>query len=138
MKRVIVPKQHSGDYEVGKGRPPQRTRWKPGQSGNPKGRPKGTRSLATVFYQVLNRIIEIRENGKTRKITAREGIAMQLVHQALKGDTKAVTFLLAKEPEISRVAERLDVKRTQFEVKFSTVKEGAEFYDRMLRGEHDG
>jgi Family of unknown function (DUF5681) len=125
MKRVKIPP--SGDYEVGKGRPPQRTRWKPGQSGNPKGRPKGARSLATIFHQALNQKIEIREKGKTRKITAIEGMAKQLVHQALKGDIKAVAFLLAKEPEISQAAERLNV--TKIEHVKLTPEEALEFYN---------
>ena len=33
-------------YEVGYGRPPQHTQFRPGQSGNPAGRRKGVRNLA--------------------------------------------------------------------------------------------
>ena len=42
------------DYNVGKGKPPKSTRFKPGQSGNPKGRPKGRKNLKTELDEVLN------------------------------------------------------------------------------------
>jgi hypothetical protein len=88
MKRVIVPKQHSGDYEVGKGRPPQRTRWKPGQSGNPKGRPKGVKNLNTILIETLGQKIEVRVKGKTRKITVLEGIVMKFLQQGLTATSR--------------------------------------------------
>ena len=42
MRKKNSPRRQSRNYEVGWGRPPQASRWRPGQSGNPKGRPKGT------------------------------------------------------------------------------------------------
>jgi hypothetical protein len=98
---------HSGTYNVGKGRPPQGTRWKPGQSGNPKGRPKGAKNLMTIFNDALNQTFEIQDRGKTRKITAREGIVRTVVLSALKGNIKATALVFAKEPEIAQNAVRL-------------------------------
>jgi hypothetical protein len=95
-------KPQSRDYAVGKGRPPMATRWKPGQSGNLKGRPKGAKNLATLFNEILNRKLKIQENGKTRTITGREGIVMRVFTAALKGDIKALGFILGIEPEIAR------------------------------------
>jgi Family of unknown function (DUF5681) len=74
------------NYVVGKGRPPLTTRWKPGQSGNPKGRPKGVKNMMTYFRQALNRKIDIKAGGRFRKVTAREAIAMTYTNLALKGD----------------------------------------------------
>lgn len=93
---------HSGSYKIGKGRPPLATRWKEGQSGNPKGRPRGAKNLATIFNDTLNQKYEIQEKGRFRKITAREAIVKRVVNQAMKGDIKATAFVLAKEPEMAR------------------------------------
>src|SRR2546423_2320441 len=60
--------------EVGYGSPPQAHQFKPGQSGNPRGRPKGAKNEATILRELLNRKIQIREGGRTRKITVLEAI----------------------------------------------------------------
>lgn len=62
------------ENEVGYGKPPRTHQFKPGQSGNPKGRPKGAKSEATILYELLHRKIPIREGGKTRKVTVLEAI----------------------------------------------------------------
>jgi Family of unknown function (DUF5681) len=51
----------NNNYVVGKGCPPLSTRWKPGQSGNPKGRPKGAKNMMSYFRQELNRKITIKK-----------------------------------------------------------------------------
>jgi hypothetical protein len=102
MKKKTTSAQRRGSYEVGKGRPPTATRWKPGQSGNPKGRPRGAKNLVTLFHEALQQKLQIEEHGKSRTITAREGIVRRLVNLALKGDIKATAFVLAKEAEITQ------------------------------------
>jgi hypothetical protein len=94
----------SKSYKVGKGRPPLETRWKSGQSGNPKGRPKGTKNLLTLFAEALDRKLKIRDSGKLRTVTTREAIVTRTVLDALKGDHKSRTLLLEYEPKISREA----------------------------------
>jgi len=89
-------------YKVGKYRPPVGTRWRPGQSGNPKGRPKGAKNIATILNNALNQMLEIQEKGKPRNITVREAILIRVVNQALKGDIKAIAFVLAHQPEIEQ------------------------------------
>ena len=66
--------RRSKDYEIGKGRPPVNTRWRPGQSGNPRGRPRGSKNLINFLAEALNEKIQIQERGKLRPITAREAI----------------------------------------------------------------
>jgi hypothetical protein len=98
-------KQPRTDYEVGRGRPPKHTRWKSGQSGNPNGRPAGSRNILAIFKDALEQKIKIEEGGKTRMITAREGIVKRLVNLALKGDSKATAYVIAIESEIFRYTE---------------------------------
>jgi hypothetical protein len=81
-------------YNVGYGKPPTRTQFKKGQSGNPKGRPKHSRNFKTMISDVLTAPISIREGEKQRKVTKLEGIALQLAMRALKGDNGAAQTLL--------------------------------------------
>lgn len=80
--------------DVGFGRPPVDHQFKPGQSGNKRGRPKGSKSEATILDGILGRKLNITQNGKTRKITVLEAIYMKAADDALKGDQKAATFIL--------------------------------------------
>ncbi len=79
--------------KIGYGSPPVETRFKPGQSGNPRGRPKGRKNEATILHELLNRKITVREDGKPRKITVLEAILLRFTEDALKGNTKTATFL---------------------------------------------
>jgi hypothetical protein len=66
-------------YEVGYGRPPKATRFKPGQSGNPRGRPKGAKSIPALLEGELNRKIRVREGNRERMLTKRELLVRRLV-----------------------------------------------------------
>src|SRR5215471_2634679 len=94
------------NYAVGKGRPPLLTRWKPRQSGNPKGRPKGVKNMMTCSREVLNRKIDIKEGGRVRKVTFREAIAMTITNRALKGDPKLLPVMIGLDREVSALEER--------------------------------
>ncbi len=89
-------------YEVGYGRPPKKSRFKPGQSGNPKGRPKGAKNEVTILREIMNRLIEIREGGRPRKISVLAAILLKFAESALKGDAKSATFLLNRYGQAER------------------------------------
>jgi hypothetical protein len=125
------PTKRGGDYEVGWGRPPKSTRWPPGQSGNPKGRRKGSRDSLSIFEETLNQKIAIDERGKKRTITAKAAIIRRLVAQALKGDLKAIAFVLAKEPEISRHIEQKALSRVN--TKDMSAEELSKLYLQTVR-----
>jgi hypothetical protein len=81
-------------YDIGYGKPPKRTRFQKGQSGNRLGRPRGSQNLARILENELNRLIPIVENGRRRMITKREAIVKQLVNKAVCGDAKAYRSLI--------------------------------------------
>jgi hypothetical protein len=78
---------------VGYGKPPRATQFKPGQSGNPKGRPKGRKSETTMLNELLFQKIRIREGGRERRITLFEGMLRRFAEDSLKGNIKAAAFL---------------------------------------------
>ena len=82
------------DGEVGYRRPPQSYQFKAGQSGNPKGRPKGAKGEATILRELLNRKITVREGGKSRKVTVLEAILTRIAEDSLKGNVKSAAFVL--------------------------------------------
>jgi Family of unknown function (DUF5681) len=85
---------NKGPFEVGFGKPPRPTRFKPGQSGNPNGRPRGAKNFAIAIGQELDSRVTVTENGRRRRISKREVIAKHLVNKAASGDLKAIPLLL--------------------------------------------
>jgi len=103
MKKNI--KQHDDhskpDPSVGYGKPPKDTRFKPGISGNPQGRPKGSRNVAAVFAKTLREKVVINEQGQRKTITKLEAAVKQFVNQAASGNLRALQMLVtfAREAE---------------------------------------
>lgn len=87
-------KSTTPDYEVGRGKPPKESRFKPGQSGNPGGRRKGSTNVRTIVTLVLESEIELIENGKKRKISLVEALLKRQAQEALRGNNKAINDLL--------------------------------------------
>jgi hypothetical protein len=83
------------DYEVGYGRPPVHTRFKPGQSGNPAGRPKGAQNFTTEVDAELKETILVKEGGVTRRVSKRRAMIKRQAERALQGDTRAFNCLVA-------------------------------------------
>lgn len=82
------------EYEIGFGKPPVNSRFSKGNSGNPKGRPKGAKNLATILGKELNAPVVINENGRRRTITKLEAGVKQMVNKAATGDHKAMQQLI--------------------------------------------
>jgi Family of unknown function (DUF5681) len=83
------------DYEVGYGRPPSSGRFRPGVSGNRKGRPKHRPTpFAEIIENALNDPIEYRERGRTKVATYRELSLKVLVDRAVNGDLDAAELTL--------------------------------------------
>lgn len=84
---------HFDDDAVGYGRPPKRSRFKPGQSGNPKGRPKRSRNRLTILADELSQPVVITEHGRRKTIPKGELILRQTVNKSASGDLKATAMV---------------------------------------------
>jgi hypothetical protein len=93
-------------YVVGYGRPPRSTQFKAGQSGNPRGRPKGSLNLATSLQRALRERVTVIERGKQKSITKLDAAAIQLANKAASGDLRAFQYLL---PQLALVDATLAV-----------------------------
>jgi hypothetical protein len=89
-----VSESKNRDYKVGFGRPPVHTRFREGQSGNPKGRPKGTKNFKTDLEEELNERVTVTINGRIKKISKQRAFMKTVFTKALKGDARAGNTLV--------------------------------------------
>jgi len=95
LKTRSSQEQASGrEYDVGYRKPPQHKQFKPGQSGNPRGRPKGSKNESTILHGILHRTIKIQDGGRTRQVTILEAMLTRFAQDSLKGNVKSAAFLL--------------------------------------------
>lgn len=82
------------DYQVGYGRPPIESRFRKGQSGNPKGRPRGSKNLKTDLREELQQKILVREGDRSIRISKQRALVKTLMAKTLKGDGRAAAILI--------------------------------------------
>jgi hypothetical protein len=99
----------SGDYKVGKGKPPEGTMFRPGQSGNPAGRPRKhaqtherNGDISPFLLDELNREVTVTEAGVSRTMTTEQLVVRQLVTTAARGNRLAGTTVLGLRSEAAR------------------------------------
>jgi hypothetical protein len=79
---------------TGYGNPPIQSQFKPGQSGNPRGRPKGSLNFATDLKHTLEAPITLNDGGKTKRVSTQKAVLLRMREKALKGDGRALDRLL--------------------------------------------
>lgn len=125
----------AGDYEVGYGKPPKHTRFRKGQSGNPRGRGKNTRNLKTELRSVLDETLSLSMAGREVKLSARKAMLLALRNKALKGDTRAIGLMVA-------MLERLLPETLMEEVQNTVARDDlaifAEAIDRHIEARQSG
>jgi Family of unknown function (DUF5681) len=124
--------------EVGYAKPPVDARFKPGQSGNPKGRPRGSVNVAIAFERALKEKVAVNEDGQRKLITKLDAAVKQLVNKAAMGDPRAMQLLVkitkvgsARAESVPEAGEVLDEADQQ-------VMEGVlERMRQYIKGEDD-
>ena len=84
----------SPTYDVGYSRPPVETRFRKGSSGNPRGRPKGSKSAKALLELALSAPVTITEGGMPKVIEQRTALFKALVAKAIKGDTRSAALVI--------------------------------------------
>ena len=82
------------DYEVGKNKPPKKNQFPPGQSGNPKGRPKGSKNIHHVLSKILKEKITVTDAGKKMVVEKLEGAMRALVNKSFEGKPQSLKLLI--------------------------------------------
>jgi Family of unknown function (DUF5681) len=95
-KKIRKPR---GSYAVGYARPPTSSQFQPGQTGNAKGRPKGSRSASSMARDALERTVTVKVKRTWRTMTVRRAAYLRLGEKAAAGDAKALEYLLSLESE---------------------------------------
>ncbi len=102
------------DYETGYMKPPKSGQFQPGQSGNPKGRPSGSKNTYKLLDDIVNEKVQITKNGRPVRISKKQAMLLQAVNKAVQGDLKALQTLLPmmtvvdnRNEELAKVADAI-------------------------------
>jgi Family of unknown function (DUF5681) len=100
-------KRPKGDYVVGKYKPPVHTRWQPGQSANPGGRPKGRRNLKTELEEIVSKKITIRDGETERKYSLLGANLLAHGIKGAKGDARSFSLFMTNAQKMGLLEEGL-------------------------------
>src|SRR5262249_6325242 len=107
--RITVTTDMDRDYEVGRGKPPRHTRFKKGQSGNPKGRPRGSENRNAILTKLLNERVVVTVNGRRKTITKKRAFLTQAVNRAMAGEFRYTQLVL----ELCAASEQFEERTSQ-------------------------
>jgi Family of unknown function (DUF5681) len=90
----VTDETNEDGFAVGYKKPPRHSRFQPGQSGNPRGRQKGVRNLATDVKRTLEVPVRVNDQGKAKRVSSQEAVLLRLREKALMGDLRALAQFL--------------------------------------------
>lgn len=135
--RTTDPKTSGGaaapGEKIGRGSPPKHSQFSPGTSGNPRGRPKGSKNITTLLEEAARDQVTATIDGKPRKISKAQATAMQLATQAAKGEPRAVSKFLDWMDEIEQRAAAS--RPSEFPFTEADLEVMRAVYERMKRCE---
>ena len=117
-----------GSEKIGPGNPPKQSQFRPGKSGNYKGRPLGSKNLSTLLMEAARDQVSAIIDGKTRKISKIQATTMQLATKAAGGDQASIGRLLDWVDEIET---RAAIKPIQFPLSVPDIEVLRAVYERM-------
>jgi len=89
------PSSDTASYAIGYGKPPRHSQFKPGQSGNPRGRPKAAKGLKTIVRETMTAKVPVRTAAGERKMSRMEAVMHKTIELAMKGNPRALAQLIA-------------------------------------------
>ncbi len=87
-------RRSSAEYSVGYKKPPKETRFRRGTSGNPKGRPRGRKNVMSLFQQLIDERVTVKEGGKSLRVSKLEAMLRNLIIKAMQGDASALKIVM--------------------------------------------
>jgi uncharacterized protein DUF5681 len=136
MDETHKPANGSTAPNVGRGHPPKHTQFRKGMSGNPKGRPKGSKNLSTLLTEAALDQVSATIGGKTRTISKLQATAMQLATKAASGDQAAINKFLDWMDEIE--ARAAAARPSQFPLSEADIEVIRETHERMKQCVSEG
>lgn len=85
---------NDSNYKVGFCKPPVHTRFKPGQSGNPKGRPKGSMDTLRLIDKIVSKKVTATIDGRPLKISKRQAMLLRMANEATQGNLNTFKTIL--------------------------------------------
>ena len=108
-----TPDQPASDFEARYRQPPKAFRFKPGQSGNPSGRPKAAKRLLSELEAALSAPVTIKVGSRKRRVSKMQAAVKSLADRAASGDPLVLRLLLAELRHAeSRASEEPAVQET--------------------------